>query len=114
MDVIDNHGHGGEGDKISFGASVTHDQLWFQRVGDDLKVSVIGTSSSVTVDDWYASALNRVDTITTTDGFSLQSGQEDNLVSAMAGFSPPASGQTQLTSQQHNALDVVIAANWSH
>jgi|AGTN01.1.fsa_nt_gi Haemolysin-type calcium binding protein related domain. len=112
-DVIDNRGHGGEGDTVSFGANVAHDQLWFQRLGDDLKISVIGTSANVTVGDWYSAGANHVDKITTADGYVLHGSQVDNLISAMAAFTPPASGQTQLTTQQHAALDVVIAANWS-
>jgi hypothetical protein len=31
----------------------------------------------------------------------------------MAGFAPPAAGQTSLPTNYHTALDSVIAANWS-
>jgi len=113
-DKVDNKGHGSDGDTLAFDSDIAFDQLWFQRVGDDLKVSVIGTTANVTVSEWYKTADNQVSTITAAAGYALQAGQVDNLVAAMASFSPPPLGQTQLTTQQHNALDTVIAANWHH
>ena len=35
-----------------------------------------------------------------------------SLVDAMAGFAPPAMGQTQLTAAYAQALNPTIAANW--
>ena len=35
-----------------------------------------------------------------------------NLVQAMASFSPPAAGQTTLPSNYQTSLATVIAANW--
>jgi hypothetical protein len=111
-DIINNRGHGSDGDVVLFGAGVAADQLWFERLGDNLKVSIIGTSDSVTVEAWYSAPINVVSAIATADGFQLLDGQVDNLVSVMAGFNPPPLGQTQLTVQQHQVLDLVIAVNW--
>jgi hypothetical protein len=38
--------------------------------------------------------------------------QVEQLRSAMAGMTPPPSGQLQLTAAQHTTLDPVIAATW--
>ncbi|MBC7907802.1 MAG: hypothetical protein H7Y60_13810, partial [Rhodospirillaceae bacterium] len=111
-DVVDNRGHGSDNDTLSFGTGVATNQLWFQRQDNDLKVSIIGTSDNVIVKSWYSDADNRVSTITTASGSKLLESQVDSLVSAMAVFNPPALGQTQLTAQQHQALDTVIAVNW--
>ena len=46
-------------------------------------------------------------------GHTLLDSQVDNLVSAMASFLPPSSGQTTLPQSYQDALGSVIAANWS-
>ncbi|MBF0169448.1 MAG: hypothetical protein HQL45_17730 [Alphaproteobacteria bacterium] len=111
-DTINNQGHGGEGDQVAFASGIATDQLWFARSGNDLLVSVIGSSDQVNVQGWYASVANHVDRFATTDGQVLLDSQVDNLVSAMAGFAPPAMGQTTLPQNYQDSLSPVIAANW--
>ncbi|MBC7950438.1 MAG: cadherin-like domain-containing protein, partial [Rhodospirillaceae bacterium] len=113
-DLVDNVGQGADGDRVLFGADVATDQLWFQRVGDSLKVSVVGTTDSLTVDAWYNSEQNHVSSFQTNDGHTLAHTQVETLVQAMSTFAPPAQGQTELTTEQHQALDTVIAANWQN
>lgn len=36
--------------------AINDQDLWFERIGDDLKISVIGTSSSVQIVNWYVVA----------------------------------------------------------
>jgi hypothetical protein len=50
--------------------------------------------------------------IRTSDGKLLLDSQVQNLVQAMAGFAPPAAGQTTLPAKYQAGLDSVIAANW--
>ncbi|MCR6628946.1 MAG: hypothetical protein NVV74_02200 [Magnetospirillum sp.] len=114
LDVLDNRNHGGDGDVIAFEAGVAADQLWFQRVGDDLKVSIIGEAAGVSVLGWYQGAANQVEGFRLADGSQLLAGQVGNLVSAMAAMTPCAPGQLLLSDQQHQQLDPVIAANWQH
>ncbi|MBC7954131.1 MAG: hypothetical protein H7Z12_20225, partial [Rhodospirillaceae bacterium] len=111
-DLIDNHGHTADGDKMVFGTGIGMDQLWFQQAADDLKVSVIGTNDSLTISGWFASNANHVATLQTADGHTLADTSVQNLVSAMAAMAPPTAGQTVLTDEQHEQLDAVIAANW--
>ncbi|MDK9705275.1 MAG: putative Ig domain-containing protein, partial [Sulfuritalea sp.] len=58
-DVIAEAPDGGDDwDSIEFGRSITQDQLRFDRYagdGSDLLVSIVGTTASVLVDDWFAS-----------------------------------------------------------
>jgi hypothetical protein len=99
---------------LSFLSGVARDQVWFTHVGNNLQVSLIGTSTSVTISNWYSGTANRVEQIKTTDGGStLLSGNVENLVSAMAAFGTRPAGATTLTAAEHAALDAVIAANWS-
>ncbi|MBI5165443.1 MAG: cadherin-like domain-containing protein [Magnetospirillum sp.] len=111
-DVVDNRGHGGEGDKVSFDAGIAADQLWFSRQGSDLTVGIVGTAAGLTVDDWYLAEGNRVDSFVLQDGRQLMAAQVENLVTAMAGLTPPGSGQLTLTAEQHHVLDPVLAVNW--
>ena len=46
-------------------------------------------------------------------GHVLAAAHVQTLVTAMAALTPPALGQTTLSSAQHTALDSVIAASWS-
>jgi hypothetical protein len=48
----------------------------------------------------------------TSDGHTLMEAQVQNLVNAMAAFSPPSPGQTELPPDYAVALNPVIAANW--
>ncbi|WP_040476951.1 cadherin-like domain-containing protein [Paramagnetospirillum caucaseum] len=112
QDIINNAGQAADGDKLLFGSGIATDQLWFQQAANDLKVSIIGTSDSVTVAGWFASNTNHVSTLQTADGHVLADSAVQNLVSAMASLTPPPIGQAALTTQQHQQLDTVIAANW--
>ncbi|MGE5505925.1 MAG: calcium-binding protein, partial [Actinomycetota bacterium] len=111
-DIIDNHTEGNSGDLLQVGSGVSRDQVWFAHQGNDLIVSIIGTSDSAKVADWYLSSANHVSTIRTNDGAVLADAAVENLVAAMAQMAPPPAGQTQLTTQQHQQLDGIIAANW--
>ena len=102
-------------DTVQFCSGVAHDQLWFRQVGDDLRIDVIGeTASSVLLADWYSDAASRIDRIDAVDGsYSLSAANVENLVSAMAAFSPPAAGQMTLAAAGLNDdLAGVLAANW--
>jgi Ca2+-binding RTX toxin-like protein len=99
-------------DKILFGTGVASDQLWFRQQGDDLEVSVIGTTDQITVKDWYASVYNEIEVFEVGDGQRLISSDVNTLVQAMASFSPPAAGETTLPTSYASSLAPVIAANW--
>jgi len=64
--------------------------------------------------DWFDSPDNHISTIQTGDGFSISDEGVDQLVQAMAAFSPPSTGHTHLSHAVENALAPVLAANWQH
>lgn len=99
-------------DEIDFGEGIAADQLWFQQSGNDLEISVIGTNDRITVKDWYVDNYHRIEVLALHDGTQLLDENVQNLVQAMAGFSPPAAGQTTLPSGYQATLSPVIAANW--
>lgn len=98
-----------ESDKLVFNGNVKSSQLWFSRQANDLVVSLIGGTDSVTVNNWYGGARYQVELIQAAgDAKTLSSDKVDLLVSTMASFSPPVPGQTELNLTQSSA----IASAW--
>lgn len=110
--ILDNDGAKGNTDVAQFGAGINADQLWFRHVGNNLEVSIIGTSDSFTIGNWYVGSQYRVERFQIGDGRQLLDSQVQSLVEAMAAFAPPAAGQTTLPDNYAAALNPVIAANW--
>lgn len=109
-------------DLIDFSAGANSDQLWFSRESDNLLINTIGTEDSVIVSGWYSSGVSTyagvikptdVKVIKAADGKVLDANEVENLVSAMAAFTPPAAGQTTLSATYQTALSPVFTANWS-
>jgi hypothetical protein len=87
------------------------DQFWFRHVGNDLEMSHIGTADGLLIQDWYLGSEHQVEQFIY-GGKTLLNSQVENLVSAMAAFTPPAMGETSLPAAYKEALAPVIAANW--
>jgi len=105
----------GNGDKAQYATDIGSSQLWFQQSGNDLIVSIIGTSDSEDFSNWYSGSQNHVGQFDAGDGKVLLASQVQNLVSAMASFSPPSMGQTSFTdlpTSEQNTLMPLLAANW--
>jgi Ca2+-binding RTX toxin-like protein len=110
--IEENDATAGNTDIASFAAGIAADQLWFRQAGNDLEVLIIGTSDRFIVKNWYLGNQYHVEQFKTSDGKTLLDNQVQNLVQAMASFSPPAAGQTTLPANYANALNPTIAANW--
>ena len=102
----------GNTDTARFDTGIAVDQLWFRHVGNNLEVSIIGTADKFTIQNWYSGSAYHIEQFRTADNHLLLDSQVENLVQAMAAFSPPASGQTTLPQNYQDALNPVIAANW--
>ncbi|WP_162818098.1 calcium-binding protein [Aquirhabdus parva] len=103
----------GNQDILQLGSDIRADQLWFRHVGSDLEVTVIGTSNSATIKNWYAGNQYHVELFKSGDGKTLIDSQVQNLVSAMASMSPPAVGQINLSPSDQATLNPVFASNWA-
>lgn len=102
----------GNVDQLTFGTGVASDQLWFSQSGQDLVVSIIGSTDQVTIRQWLAGASRHVERITA-GGKSLADTQVASLVQAMSAMTPPTIGQTTLSDTQRAQLTPVLAANWA-
>ncbi len=114
-DTINNYDSTGvENDKVQIGYYVTEDQIWLQRTGNDLQLTLIETNDKLTFSNWYSGSAYHVDSIELMDNSKhLLESQVDALVSAMSAFAPPAPGQTSLPEAYQATLNPVIAANWN-
>lgn len=110
--VTENDATAGNIDVARFDATVATDQLWFRKVSNNLEVSIIGTTDKLTMTNWYLGNQYHVEQFKTSNGKTLLDSQVQNLVSAMAAFSPPVAGQTTLPSNYATSLNPVIVANW--
>lgn len=89
-------------------------QLWFTRSGNNLDIRIIGTTDKATVQDWFVSSANRVEKITALgDGKSLSAAKVNNLVNAMASFTPSAMASTTLPGNTPASITKLIASSWA-
>lgn len=110
--ITENDTTTGNTDSARFEAGIAVDQLWFTKTGNNLDVSIIGTSDKFTLSNWYLGNQYHVEQFKTSDGKTLLDSKVQNLVSAMAAFAPPAAGQITLAANYATSLNPVIAANW--
>jgi Ca2+-binding RTX toxin-like protein len=99
-------------DRLVFGGGIAEDQLWFERSGDNLVVSVLGGADHATLQGWYSSAGSQLDHFELSDGTTLAAAQVQQLVSAMSTLSAPPASLADLTLAQQQSVESVIAANW--
>src|SRR6185369_3338790 len=100
--------------KLDFGASISANQLWFQRNGNDLSIAIMGSHDQVTVGGWFSGAGAQLAEIRTVDGMKIDAGVSQ-LVQAMADFSSAHAGfDPTAVAQAPNdtSLQNTLAANW--
>jgi Ca2+-binding RTX toxin-like protein len=104
----------GNVDTLSFGSGISGQNLWFARNGSNLVVTVLGSSNTVTINNWYSGTANDLEEFTTTDGLRLDS-QLTQLVSAMATYSAANSNFSPslvMAMPTDATLQTAIAAAW--
>jgi Ca2+-binding RTX toxin-like protein len=110
--ITENDATAGNTDVALFDTGIAVNQLWFLKAGNNLDVSIIGTTDKFTLTNWYLGNQYHVEQFKTSDGHVLLDSAVQNLVQAMAAFAPPAAGQITLVGTYATALEPVIAANW--
>ncbi|MFS2035131.1 calcium-binding protein [Polaromonas sp. CT11-55] len=110
--IVENDATPGTIDVLSFSTEISANQLWMRRSGNDLEINIIGTADKATVQDWYLGDAHHVEQISLSDGKVLLDSDLEILVQAMAPYTPPAMGQTDLSAAYAAQLAPVIAASW--
>ncbi|MCV6609154.1 MAG: hypothetical protein OIF55_00115, partial [Amphritea sp.] len=98
-------------DKLKMGADIDTDNLWFTRSGNSLKVQLIGSQDSVTVQNWYSGNAYKVESIETADA-TISSADIEALVQAMAVFDAPSGSGEVIPQNIQDHLQPVLAASW--
>jgi Ca2+-binding RTX toxin-like protein len=112
--IYDADGTAGNKDKLDFQGAINSTQVWLTKSGNDLVVSVIGTTDKVTINSWFLGATFQVESIVAEgNGKTLSAAKVQSLVNAMSSFAPPPLGQTTLTPAYNNALGSIIASSWT-
>ena len=62
------------------------ENLMFERSGNNLLVSILGTEDSVSINNWYSGSSYKVETFSVSDGYSLAYNQVEQLIQSMASF----------------------------
>ncbi|WP_342722668.1 calcium-binding protein [Bradyrhizobium sp. B097] len=105
----------GAKNELDFVGGISNDQLWFERSGDNLLVDLLGTSTSVTVNGWFAGAGAQLQEITA-GGLKIDS-QVSQLVQAMATYAAGNPGFDPTSSSIHTlpndaSLQGTMSAAW--
>ncbi|WP_338306608.1 MULTISPECIES: hypothetical protein [Bradyrhizobium] len=105
----------GSKDEIDFLGGISDQNLWFEQTGNDLKIDLLGTSTSTTIGNWFAGGAGSVQEITAS-GLKIDS-QISQLVQAMATYSANHAGfdPTNPTVQalpNDATLQSAVAASW--
>ncbi len=100
-------------DKVEFLADIRSDQIWFQHKGDDLEISILGTTDKLIIQDWYLGSGHHIEQFKVSDGLMLVDDEVEDLVSAMAEFQSPPLGQVVLSTTQQATLGSLISSLWS-
>ncbi|WOF43891.1 cadherin domain-containing protein [Sphingopyxis indica] len=121
-DTINNYDPSGDDiDLIGFNdatGAINDQDLWFERIGDDLKISVIGTTSSVQVTNWYgvtdanSRANHQIDFIVAGTAYSRTLNIE-GLVGLMATKTKPATAAARDTLMADLNYKAMWATYWN-
>jgi len=60
--------------------------LKFSRNGQDLLISIIGTTDSVQINNWYNNSNYKVETFASSDGYTLSHTKVEQMIQSMAAF----------------------------
>lgn len=101
-------------DRLALGGSIGSGDVWFQQVGNDLVMRVLGTTDQVKFQGWYSDAANRIDEFILDNGAKLIATDVGQLVSAMAGFAPSTgTGSTGVApGQLPSSVQLAITSAW--
>ena len=106
--IVDTDDTPGNVDTLTLVQNIQLHNLWLTQVGQDLRLSVLGTRDDATIANWFQGAAYRVERIETSDKHVLQADQVDQLVQAMATMSVPSAGQTRWNDSQKSPLFAAI------
>ena len=98
-DGFDTITESGGNDKIVFGEGISQSDLSFEKIGNDLKISINGNEvKGIQINDHFRYDSSKVETIEFHDGSTLDISNADQLIQAMNSFSVSNSASTDTLS----------------
>ena len=104
----------GNDDKIILGYNFQ--DIMFERSGNNLRLRMIGSSDSVTIDSWYTnnSSQYKIETFKSATGSTITHAQIENLIQAMSSFQKDT-GMTweQALTTQPSQVQAIVQEYWT-
>ena len=100
-----------QGENSLYITQADYDNLWFTRDGNNLKVSVLGTEDTVTINSWYSDENARLSQIQT-DMRTIGTADIELLVQAMSSFSQPNMDTISQDISLSNGFKETVAKLW--
>jgi Ca2+-binding RTX toxin-like protein len=110
-DTINNHDTNANSIDIARFDDVAVEDLWFNRSGNHLQITVAGTTDQVTVSNWYRGGDYQLDRIEAGSSVLLDT-QVDQLVAAMSAYAVPSGAGNVLSQDVKDELQTVLADAW--
>ncbi|WP_415891703.1 calcium-binding protein [Neptuniibacter sp. PT8_73] len=98
-------------DQLVLGESISYDDLWFSRSGNDLVIDFNSSTDQVKIQSWYSSSSYEVEQIKAS-GNVLDHSKVDALVQAMAAFDAPGGAGEEIPQDVKDQLQPVLASSW--
>ncbi|MGB8598821.1 MAG: calcium-binding protein [Burkholderiales bacterium] len=95
--IVENDATAGNTDVVQFGAGITQAQLVFNRVSNDLVVSITGSTDVLTIQGWYLGTANQVEQFKTADGLTLLATAVPARITAVATTTTSMSSSASVT-----------------
>ncbi|MBV8574308.1 MAG: proprotein convertase P-domain-containing protein, partial [Acetobacteraceae bacterium] len=84
--VINGTGSGAAAGEIDIGMGLTGSSVWFSQSGNDLVVTILGTTSTMTVKNWFTTPSAQLQRIVAGDGSQISTAGVAQLEAAMASY----------------------------
>jgi Ca2+-binding RTX toxin-like protein len=111
--ISENDATAGNTDTVAYDLGIVPMDLVLERIVNDLRIAIHGSSDQVTIQNWYNGTANQTEVIQAGNGQQLINTQVDQLIQAMASFGVE-SGLTwdQAIDQRPQDVQLILAANW--
>jgi Ca2+-binding RTX toxin-like protein len=110
---IDNDPISGNIDTVTFGSGIISLDLMFERNLDDLRVTHIGSTDTIDIQDWYLGGEFQTEIFRDSEGSALMNTQVEQLIQAMAGFTAETGlNWSDATQQRPEDVETIVAAAW--
>lgn len=96
--------------------NINHENLWFEISGNDLIISEIGDTETVTLENYLIfDDKENIDSIKTSDDLMiLQRSQLDNMISELAGLTKPLESIDEMSIENRTIYDNAVNLNWEN